>query len=103
MAQDVLANRVRHTPVEANSAQIVEGQIGYECQCAREWGERVTAVVVLNAASAISSSELTAFCRTHLAPYKTPKTILFVEQLPRNAMGKIQKEQLRKALCRDLY
>ena len=66
----------------------------------RNWGEQVTAVVVLNPASPISSSELIAYCRTHLAPYKTPKTIIFVEQLPRNAMGKIQKAELRKALCR---
>jgi malonyl-CoA/methylmalonyl-CoA synthetase len=69
----------------------------------REWGERVTGVVVLNAASPISSSELIAFCRAQLAPYKTPKTIHFVEQLPRNAMGKIQKAELRKSLCRDLH
>ena len=67
----------------------------------RDWGEQVTAVVVLNPGSPISSSELIAYCRIHLAPYKTPKTIILVERLPRNAMGKIQKAELRKALCRD--
>ena len=68
----------------------------------REWGERVTAVVVSSVAAPISSSELIAYCRTQLAAYKTPKSVIFAEQLPRNAMGKIQKAELRKRLCQDM-
>jgi malonyl-CoA/methylmalonyl-CoA synthetase len=65
----------------------------------REWGERVTAGVVLNQGGSVSSGELIAFCRERLAPYKSPKSIVFREDLPRNAMGKIQKAELRKTVC----
>jgi len=65
----------------------------------REWGERVTAVVVLNRGESASSADLIAFCRERLAPYKSPKSIIFREELPRNAMGKVQKTELRKTVC----
>jgi malonyl-CoA/methylmalonyl-CoA synthetase len=65
----------------------------------RDWGERVTAVVVLNRGESVSDSELVAFCRERLAPYKSPKSIVFKEELPRNAMGKVQKAELRKMVC----
>jgi malonyl-CoA/methylmalonyl-CoA synthetase len=64
-----------------------------------EWGEKVTAVVVLNKGELVSSDELIRFCREKLAPYKSPKSIIFREDLPRNAMGKVQKAELRKELC----
>jgi malonyl-CoA/methylmalonyl-CoA synthetase len=67
----------------------------------REWGERVTAVVVLNRGESVSGSELIAFCRERLAPYKSPKSVVFQEELPRNAMGKVQKAELRKTVCFD--
>jgi len=65
----------------------------------REWGERVTAVVVLNRGESVPSGDLIAFCREHLAPYKSPKSIVFRDDLPRNAMGKVQKAELRKTVC----
>jgi len=68
----------------------------------REWGERVTAVVVLNRGESVSSAELIAFCRERLAPYKSPKSIIFREDLPRNAMGKVQKAELRKTVCLEI-
>jgi malonyl-CoA/methylmalonyl-CoA synthetase len=67
----------------------------------REWGERVTAVVVLNQGESISGPEFIAFCRERLAPYKSPKSIVFQDGLPRNAMGKVQKAELRKTICSD--
>jgi len=42
---------------------------------------------------------LIVFCRGRLAPYKSPKSIVFREDLPRNAMGKVQKAELRKEIC----
>jgi malonyl-CoA/methylmalonyl-CoA synthetase len=66
-----------------------------------EWGERVTAVVVLKADHAALAAELEGFCRERLAPYKSPKAIVFVSDLPRNAMGKVQKTQLRGAVCSE--
>jgi len=65
----------------------------------REWGERVTAVVVLNKGEEVTGEELIRFCRERLAPYKSPKSIVFRDDLPRNAMGKVQKAELRKAVC----
>lgn len=66
-----------------------------------EWGESVTAVLVVSAADAVSQEELVAYCRRHLASYKLPKRILFVETLPRNAMGKVSKPLLRESHCGD--
>ena len=65
----------------------------------REWGERVVAVVVLHKGETVTREELIRFCRERLAAYKSPKSILFREDLPRNAMGKVQKAQLRKTEC----
>jgi acyl-coenzyme A synthetase/AMP-(fatty) acid ligase len=42
---------------------------------------------------------LIRFCREKLAPYKSPKSIVFIDELPRNAMGKVQKAELRKSSC----
>ncbi|MDP1778657.1 MAG: hypothetical protein Q8K73_00110, partial [Anaerolineales bacterium] len=58
-----------------------------------------TAVVVLNKTESVSGEELIRFCRERLAPYKSPKSIVFRDDLPRNAMGKVQKTELRKTVC----
>lgn len=60
-----------------------------------EWGESVTAFVVPRP-KAGDTSELIAHCRRSLAGYKTPKRVILVDTLPRNAMGKIQKSVLRR-------
>lgn len=65
----------------------------------KEWGEKVTAVVVLEKTESVSGEELMRFCREKLAPYKSPKSVVFKNDLPRNAMGKIQKGELRKEVC----
>lgn len=64
-----------------------------------EWGEKVTAVVVLENEGSVTGDELIRFCRERLAPYKSPKSIVFRNDLPRNAMGKIQKAELRRDSC----
>jgi len=64
-----------------------------------EWGERVTAVVVVNEGESTTGEEMIRFCRERLAPYKSPKSIVFRDDLPRNAMGKVQKAELRKTVC----
>ena len=65
----------------------------------KEWGEKVTAVVALKKTESVSGEELMRFCREKLAPYKSPKSIVFKDDLPRNAMGKVQKAELRKEIC----
>lgn len=62
-----------------------------------DFGEKVVAVVALNdGAPAPPAGELAAMCKAKLAGYKCPKQIHFVDALPRNAMGKIQKNVLTK-------
>lgn len=56
-----------------------------------EWGEQVTAWVV---ADGLSASEVLDFARERLAPYKCPKAIRFVPELPKNALGKTLKHEL---------
>lgn len=60
------------------------------------WGEAVCAVVALRPGASATAEELIAHCRTRLAKYKTPKYVVFVDTLPRNAAGKVLKRQLRE-------
>jgi acyl-CoA synthetase (AMP-forming)/AMP-acid ligase II len=60
------------------------------------WGERVTAAVVLRPGVAATAADLTSFCRSRLAGYKRPRTIWFVDALPRNATGKVLKHVLQR-------
>ena len=64
-----------------------------------EWGERVTAVILLHPGPSLESSAVIDFCRQHLAPYKVPRRVFLATTLPTNAMGKVQKAALRQALC----
>lgn len=67
-----------------------------------DFGEQVTAVVVKRDQTGVSPEEITAFCKKHLASYKCPKQVLMVDQLPRNAMGKIRKDLLQKRFSRAM-
>ena len=60
------------------------------------WIEAVTAVVVLRAGETVGAEALRAHARQHLAPFKVPKTVHFVAELPRNTAGKILKRELRE-------
>ena len=55
----------------------------------------MAAVVVRDGADASDADELIAHCRTHLAGYKTPKQVFFVDALPKNPSGKLLKRELR--------
>src|SRR3984957_6270718 len=60
-----------------------------------EWGEVVHATVVRTPGSALTSEEVTAFARPHLAGYKVPRSVDFAAELPRTGSGKLLKRQLR--------
>ena len=62
------------------------------------WGERVVACVVLRSGAGCETAELRAFARERLAPYKVPKDILFLAELPKNALGKVVKPELVRQL-----
>jgi fatty-acyl-CoA synthase len=59
------------------------------------WVEAVVAAVVTRAGATVSEGELIAHCREHLAGFKTPKQVFFVESLPKNPSGKLVKRELR--------
>jgi acyl-CoA synthetase (AMP-forming)/AMP-acid ligase II len=59
------------------------------------WGEAVKAVVVLRPMRPATESELIAYCRDRIAHYKAPKSVDFIEALPRNPSGKVLKRVLR--------
>ncbi len=61
-----------------------------------KWGEEVKAIVVLKEGSEVSESEIIQFCEGKLAGFKKPKTVEFIEKLPRNLTGKILKKELRE-------
>jgi acyl-CoA synthetase (AMP-forming)/AMP-acid ligase II len=66
-----------------------------------EWGETIKAVIVLNAEGCERDAEvvredLRDHSRAHLAGYKAPAYIAFVDELPRNPMGKVLKTDLRR-------
>lgn len=61
-----------------------------------KWVERVHAVVVLKEAATATENEIIAFCKEHVASYKTPKSVEFTESLPKNPQGKILKRKLMK-------
>ncbi|MGH2927015.1 MAG: AMP-binding enzyme, partial [Solirubrobacteraceae bacterium] len=58
-------------------------------------GERVVAWVVLREEARVGDAELIDHVAAQLAPHKRPRTVHFVEDLPRNEMGKVQKRRLR--------
>ena len=59
------------------------------------WVERVHAVVVLKANNTATESEIIAFCKDHVASYKAPKSVEFLDSLPKNPQGKILKREVR--------
>jgi acyl-CoA synthetase (AMP-forming)/AMP-acid ligase II len=59
------------------------------------WVERVHAVVVLNTGARTGEADLIEFCKQHLARYKAPKSVDFVDSLPKSASGKIATAEPR--------
>jgi long-chain acyl-CoA synthetase len=63
-----------------------------------EWGEIVAAFVVRSPGSTVSAAELDTHCLAHIARFKRPRRIEFVQALPKNAYGKVLKTELRQRL-----
>lgn len=62
----------------------------------QKWGEAPAALVVLRPGATATEAEIIEFCRTHMAHFKCPRAVSFIDQLPRTATGKIQKNLLRE-------
>ena len=61
-----------------------------------KWGEAITAAVTLRSGKSILEKALIEFCKSSLASYKTPKKIYFLENLPKNAYGKVLTRELKE-------
>jgi len=60
-----------------------------------KWGEAIKAVVALQPGASAAEEELIGFCKDNIASYKKPKSVDFVDELPKNNYGKILKRELR--------
>jgi long-chain acyl-CoA synthetase len=60
------------------------------------WGEEVTAYIVAEGSERPSRTQLMEFCRRHLADYKCPSGIVFVDELPKTALMKVRRWALRE-------
>ena len=63
-----------------------------------EWGERIVAVVVLRPNNEASAQELLEFAAQELPKFVRPEEVIFMEALPKNAVGKIDKQAVRRPL-----
>jgi acyl-coenzyme A synthetase/AMP-(fatty) acid ligase len=61
-----------------------------------EWSEAVTAFVVLDDGEQMDEASILDACRAVLAPYKIPKTVVAVSELPHDRQGKVVKRELRE-------
>jgi malonyl-CoA/methylmalonyl-CoA synthetase len=61
-----------------------------------KWGEKVVAAVTLKPDTEMSEADIQAFCKTQLHNLKCPKEIIFLDKIPRNTMGKMLKEEVKK-------
>lgn len=60
-----------------------------------KWGEAIKAIVALVPGTEATEEELISFCRDHIAGYKKPKSVDFVDELPKSNYGKVLKRELR--------
>lgn len=60
-----------------------------------DWGERVAVALVSRPGAVVELDPLRAWCKERLAPYKVPRGLVCVSELPRNAMGKVVKPEVR--------
>ena len=67
-----------------------------------DFGEAVSAVIVKDKEGSITEGEVKLFIKDHLASFKTAKHVFFIDELPRNAMGKVLKSVLRKTFSAQL-
>jgi acyl-CoA synthetase (AMP-forming)/AMP-acid ligase II len=61
-----------------------------------KWGEKVVAAVVKDSKTEVSVEAIQSHCKEYLHDWKCPKEIAFVRELPRNTMGKVLKEEVKK-------
>lgn len=86
-------------PAEVEEAILAHpdvGEVGVIGIPDEKWGESVRAVVVPLPGKTLTLEDITEFCEGKLAKYKVPKSVVIVDELPRNPSGKILKRLLRE-------
>jgi malonyl-CoA/methylmalonyl-CoA synthetase len=66
-----------------------------------QWGQKAVALVVLEPGSRLTPEDIRQHCRDHLHDWKCPKEVLFLEELPKNTMGKVLKEEVKARWDRE--
>lgn len=66
-----------------------------------KWGETVKAIVVQSGEAQLVADDVIDYCRTQLASFKVPRSVDFIDALPRNATGKVLKTTLREPFWQD--
>jgi acyl-CoA synthetase (AMP-forming)/AMP-acid ligase II len=66
-----------------------------------KWGEAIKAIVALKPGETAGENDLIAFCKDNIASYKKPKSVDFINELPKNNYGKILKRELRATYWKD--
>ena len=66
-----------------------------------EWGETVHAVVVVREGGSLTEEEVVAHSRAHLASYKIPRSVSWMDELPKTGVGKFDKRALRARLAEE--
>lgn len=61
-----------------------------------KWGEKVVAAVTLKPKAGLTETVIQNYCKQHLHDWKCPKEIIFLDKIPRNTMGKMLKEEVKK-------
>jgi len=88
-------------PAEVESVLLECPAIAEACVVGRpeaRWGEAVVAAVVLKSGCRMTEAEALALFQGRIARYKHPREVRFLERLPRSALGKIKREELREAM-----
>ena len=93
------------SPAEIESVLLACPDIGEAAVVGRpdqRWGEAVVAVVAPAAGAALTRERVLALFNGRLARFKQPKHVLFVDALPRTALGKVRKEDVRRLVAERL-
>jgi len=88
-------------PAEIENILMEHAAIGEACVVGcpdARWGEAVVAAVVLKPHARLNAADVLALLEGRIARYKLPRAVRFMDNLPRTALGKVQREELRAVL-----
>ncbi|HEV3229959.1 MAG TPA: AMP-binding protein [Solirubrobacteraceae bacterium] len=97
LAETIISGGENVAPAEVEAALLEHRAVADAAVYGRrdpQWGQAVVASVVVRDAGGVTAEELRAHCAERLAPYKVPKEVRFVDQLPRTPAGKLRRREL---------